>query len=248
MARLWARDGVNPLGGGLLTPSAFTGTQVTISSGSAWVDGHFCELTAGQVLDVTANGIVVVRFDPATNSSELVYRDGISTPTQIQTGVWEIVIAQITGGVLTDVRTFAEPKGENRRLAYKKTTADSGYYAVGAGMIKVPGGNLPAIFPAVPTTVQVTAQFKVGTSAAPLKSQIIVCLKENVTGQEIGRVDSRVHPDYSTAMEIIVVGTDTIPAGRSDFIMSIMLNNADPVGQTLRLLTGSWAAIDRINE
>ena len=102
MGRHWAPTGVVPVGG-LLKPT-LAGTTLTVQDGAAWVDGHFAELLGSQVLTVTANGIVVVRFDPAANTAQLVYRDGVSTPAQDPNGVYEMPIAQIVGGVLADRR------------------------------------------------------------------------------------------------------------------------------------------------
>jgi hypothetical protein len=58
------------------------------------------------VLTVTANGLTVVRFDPAANTADLIYRDGATTPNQSPTGIWETPIAQIVGSALRDVRPF----------------------------------------------------------------------------------------------------------------------------------------------
>lgn len=103
MGRLWAPSGVVQGVGGEMAPS-LAGTNLTVQAGSCWVDGHFCELTSTQVLTTTANGLCVVRFDPAANSAQLLYLDGVSTPTQNPTGTWELPIAQIVGSALTDLR------------------------------------------------------------------------------------------------------------------------------------------------
>jgi len=106
MGRHWAPTGVLPGVGGMMKPS-LAGTALTVLDGAAWVDGHFAELLGTQVLTVTANGIAVVRFDPAANTAELVWRDGVTVPAQSPTGVYEMLIASVTGSVGTDRRTIA---------------------------------------------------------------------------------------------------------------------------------------------
>ncbi len=87
MARHWTASGVLAgVGSGMQPSLAFP--NLTVKAGAAWVDGHYAELLGDQVLAVTANGIVVVRFDPAANTAELLYRDGITTPTQTTGGTW----------------------------------------------------------------------------------------------------------------------------------------------------------------
>ena len=103
MGRIWTPSGVVDNVSGELVPSlAFP--NLTVQAGAVWVDGHYAELTGSQVLTVTANGLVVVRFDPAANSAELLYRDGASTPNQSPTGVWELPVAKLVGSVMTDLR------------------------------------------------------------------------------------------------------------------------------------------------
>jgi hypothetical protein len=54
----------------------------------------------------------VVRFDPAANTAELLYRDGASLPNQSPTGVWELPIALVQGSALAyDLRTILLPDG-----------------------------------------------------------------------------------------------------------------------------------------
>ena len=110
MGRHWTPTGVLAGVGGELKPT-LAGTNLTVADGAAWVDGHFAELLGTQVLTVTANGLAVVRFDPAANSAELVYRDGVSTPTQSPTGVYEMPVAQIIGSALADRRPLIGPAG-----------------------------------------------------------------------------------------------------------------------------------------
>ena len=100
MARLWAPSGV----ANGLVPTLGSGV-INVTAGSAWVDGHYCELTSPASESSTANGLLVVRFTPADNLFELVYRDGVSAPTQSD-AVWELPIAQMVAGALTDVRSM----------------------------------------------------------------------------------------------------------------------------------------------
>ncbi|HKX72315.1 MAG TPA: hypothetical protein VJM75_13850 [Acidimicrobiales bacterium] len=103
MGRLWSPSGVVAGVGGELKPTLAM-PNLTVQSGAAWVDGHYTELATNQVLTATANGLAIVRFDPAANSAELLWRDGVSTPTQNPTGTWELPIAKTVGSVLTDLR------------------------------------------------------------------------------------------------------------------------------------------------
>lgn len=103
MGRVWTPSGVAGGVGAELQPTlAFP--NLTIKAGAAWVDGHYCELLGDQVLAVTANGLVVVRFDPAANTAQLLYLDAVSVPSQSPTGIWELPIARITGSALVDYR------------------------------------------------------------------------------------------------------------------------------------------------
>ena len=109
MARLWSPSGV---AAGVLQQMApsLAGSNLTVAAGAAWIDGHFCELAALTVLPVTANGIAVIRFDPAANTADLVYHDAVTLPVQSPTGVFESVIATITASVLTDGRLLVDPQ------------------------------------------------------------------------------------------------------------------------------------------
>lgn len=128
MARHWAPTGVAPGVGGELKPTlAFP--NLTVADGAAWVDGHYAELLGSQVLAATANGIAVVRFDPAANMAELVWRDGVTTPAQSPTGVYEMLVAQVTGSVLVDRRAMAG--GSTGVIGYAELAAPSMAYPVG---------------------------------------------------------------------------------------------------------------------
>ena len=103
MGRVWAPSGVIGGAGGELAPSlAFP--NLTVQSGAAWVDGHYTELAGSQVLTATANGLAVVRFDPAANTADLLWRDAVSVPAQSPTGTWELPIAKTVGSALSDQR------------------------------------------------------------------------------------------------------------------------------------------------
>lgn len=110
MARHWTSSGVLLGVGNAMAPSlAFP--NLTIQAGACWVDGHFCELTGSQVLTATADGLAVVRFDPAANLAELVWRAGATTPARAPTGTWELPIASVAGSALTDTRPLILPNG-----------------------------------------------------------------------------------------------------------------------------------------
>src|SRR4029077_6726774 len=115
MARLWVPSGVDdsPLGiGGTnpLAPTLVAGPTINVTIGSCWLDGHFAELATPASVPATANGLLVVRFTPADNHAELLYRDTATVPTQTL-ATWELPIAQMTAGALTDLRRFSRYGG-----------------------------------------------------------------------------------------------------------------------------------------
>lgn len=110
MGRLWSPSGVVAGQGGEMALS-LAYPNLTVQTGACWVDGHYCELTSNQVLTATANGIAVVRFNPAANTAELLWRDGVSTPSQSPTGTWELPIAATIGSALVDIRPLATVNG-----------------------------------------------------------------------------------------------------------------------------------------
>lgn len=120
MARAWTPSGVLLNVGGALAPT-LTFPNLTVQAGAAWVDGHYCELPGPQVLTVTTTGLAVVRFDPAANLAELVYRSGATAPAQAPTGVWELPIALITASALLDVRPLVGRTGGS--VGYKDVAA-----------------------------------------------------------------------------------------------------------------------------
>lgn len=119
MARQWLPSGCCAGVGGDMAPS-LAGSNLTVAAGAAWVDGHYCELAGSQVLATTVNGLAVVRFDPAANTAELLYRDGATIPTQNIGGLWEQPIAKIAASALTDVRALVNANTPTR---FPNTTA-----------------------------------------------------------------------------------------------------------------------------
>ena len=99
MARLWAPSGVTSG----LAPTLAAGPTINVAIGAAWLDGHFAELPAPAVVPASANGLLVLRFTAADNRCELLYRDGITVPTQTDP-TWELPIAQMAAGALQDRR------------------------------------------------------------------------------------------------------------------------------------------------
>lgn len=106
MARLWVPAGVDQTRGALLVPALIAGPAITVQPGGAWLDGHFAELAAAATIPASANGLLVVRFTPADNHAELLYRDAATTPTQTDP-TWELPIGLMTAGALADRRAFA---------------------------------------------------------------------------------------------------------------------------------------------
>jgi hypothetical protein len=104
MAQLWAPSGVVDGYMGRLDPD-LSGSTVTVAAGGAWIDGHYAEQLTSSSVAVTSNGLVVIRFTPADNTFELLYRSGATTPTQTD-ATWELPIAQMSGGAMTDLREF----------------------------------------------------------------------------------------------------------------------------------------------
>jgi len=80
MARLWAGNGIAENQGGELAPTLAAGPTINVAIGAAWLDGHYAELAAPASVPASANGLLVVRFTPADNHAELVYRDGVTLP------------------------------------------------------------------------------------------------------------------------------------------------------------------------
>jgi hypothetical protein len=108
MARLWAPSAVVKGAGGELAPTLAM-PNLTIASGACWLDGHYTELGASTVLTATANGLAVARVDPTINKAEIVWRDGVTTPTQTPEGIWELPLYKTVASVGTDLRVLAAP-------------------------------------------------------------------------------------------------------------------------------------------
>lgn len=105
MARGWSNSGVKSTTD--LAPTLAAGPTVNVTAGQCWVDGHFCELTAAAAIPVTAGpGLVVVRFTPADNHAEILYRDGVSVPVQTDP-TYELPIAFMSGGAVFDRRALS---------------------------------------------------------------------------------------------------------------------------------------------
>ena len=113
MGRLWVPSGVDysPLGigggSGALAPTLAAGPTINVAVGGCWLDGHYAELTAPASVPATANGLLVVRFTPADNHAELLYRDAVTVPTQTVSS-WELPIASMTAGAISDARRFVQ--------------------------------------------------------------------------------------------------------------------------------------------
>lgn len=104
MARLWAPEGVAPGVAGELAPS-FAAGQVTVQPGAAWINGHYAINDTAAVIPVTSDGLVVLRYTLAGSVFALAWVAGASMPTQT-VAVYEIPIARMTAGVMTDIRTI----------------------------------------------------------------------------------------------------------------------------------------------
>jgi len=99
MARSWVPSGV--ISG--LVPTLAAGPTINVAVGQVWLDGHFAELTTPASVPATANGLLVVRFTPADNHAELLYRDAATLPTQTDP-TWELPVARMIAGGLADAR------------------------------------------------------------------------------------------------------------------------------------------------
>jgi hypothetical protein len=104
MARLWTREGVVDGISGEMAPS-FAAGQVTIQAGAAWINGHYAVNDAPVVVPTAANGLVVLRYTLAGNVFAIAFNSGATVPTQTP-AVYEIALADVTGGVMSDRRTM----------------------------------------------------------------------------------------------------------------------------------------------
>lgn len=112
MARGWMPSGVDDAAGGFgsLAATLVAGPTINVAAGACWLDGHYAELVTPTSVPATANGLLVVRFTPADNHAELLWRDAAVAPTQTL-ATWELVLAQMTAGVIGDRRQFARYGG-----------------------------------------------------------------------------------------------------------------------------------------
>jgi len=124
MARAWMPSGVDTslLGLGQLVPTLVAGPTINVTAGACWLDGHYAELATPASVPATANGLLVVRFTPADNHAELLYRDAAVTCTQTL-ATWELPIAQMAAGALKDIRWFANNSGELATVTNAATIA-----------------------------------------------------------------------------------------------------------------------------
>lgn len=241
MGRLWSPSGVAAPGD--LAPS-LTFPNLTVQAGAAWVDGHFCELTSAQVLTVTANGLAVVRFDPAANTAELLYRDGVSSPAQSPTGTWELPIALIAASALTDQRAVAVPVAAAAGV-YTPTLVNmavgaggvntanfvfvGGVGVGGQGLLTIDGvvtfGTSGQTFPNAPT-ISLPPGFNVaGTNTATPVGHVRMTDSDTGANSRVGVVT-------------ILTGTTFRPANGGD---SQQVSGLSPTGPF------TWAAGDSIN-
>jgi len=138
MARLWVPSGVDvsPLGvggAGALAPTLVAGPTINVAIGGCWLDGHYAELTTPASVPATANGLLVVRFTPADNHAELLFRDAAVLPPTQTAVTWELAIASMAAGALTDrrMRNGSPPTFPNyATLKALYPTAPDGFQAV----------------------------------------------------------------------------------------------------------------------
>lgn len=147
MARPWVPSGVDAsllgLGAGNgLAPTLVAGPTINVTAGACWLDGHYAELTTPASIPATANGLLVVRFTPADNHAELLYRDAATTCTQTL-ATWELPVAQMVAGALKDIRWFTNLRGE---LGYVGTTTSVAVPASATPAAPVDVDTLPAVY------------------------------------------------------------------------------------------------------
>ena len=125
MARLWAPSGVRRDAD--LVPTLVAGPTINVSVGQAFIDGHLAELTSPASVPAAADGIVVIRWTPADNRAELLFRAGAGlTPTQTDAS-WELPIAVMVGGGMADRRPILATATE---LSGAATSGVSGVTAI----------------------------------------------------------------------------------------------------------------------
>ena len=103
MARLWVPSGV----ANGMSLISLAGPAITVNPGAAWLDGHFAELSSPQTVAASANGLLVLRFTPADNRCELLYRDGAGLSPTRTDATWELALASMSAGAMYDHRAHA---------------------------------------------------------------------------------------------------------------------------------------------
>jgi hypothetical protein len=145
MARLWVPDGVvrGVLNG--MVPS-FASGQITVTSGAAWLDGHYVENDAPAVTAVGADGLLVLRYTYAGSAWAFAFKSGAgAVPVQDAT-VYEIPIAFMAAGAMTDRRWLNDGMGGPRGvLGYaQRVDADSAVGPAKTGLLTVGPVTVPA--------------------------------------------------------------------------------------------------------
>jgi microcystin-dependent protein len=129
MARVWSTSGVVPNYLNNCNPT-LAGSVVTIDTGALWIDGYYGEIDSPKTVSTTGNGTVVAHMDP--NARQITVTFTTTVLTQSLTGVYEIPLARVTSGALTDIRQFASggPLSEvapGLMMDFGGTTAPAGW-------------------------------------------------------------------------------------------------------------------------
>jgi len=140
MGRLWIPSGCATPND--LVPTLVAGPTINVTAGACWMDGHFAQLTAPASVNVTANGLLCVRFTPADNHAELLYRDAATVLTQTDP-TWELPVARMVAGAIQDIRWIANPSGEVGYVYSPNTAVLSGAHTVTSPLDVV---NIPAVY------------------------------------------------------------------------------------------------------
>jgi len=107
MARVWQGSGVIANYLNNMNPT-IVGSVVTIDTGAVWIDGYYGEIGSPKTVTVTGSQVVVARMDPVARQILLT---SVTTLTQTLTGIYEVPIARVTSGAITDIRQFASGGG-----------------------------------------------------------------------------------------------------------------------------------------
>lgn len=179
MARLWTPSGV-AFG---LAPALIAGPAISVQPGAGWLDGHYAELPAAANITASANGLLVLRFTPADNRCELLYRDGVTTPTQTDP-TWELPIAQMVAGALID-RRGAFVSGWSNQIVNVASNAGAAIAATGAGPPYTALPNSTLQLPAGLWFLQAIFDINVVTAAGGNIARGIIYLPTTVAGNSI---------------------------------------------------------------